>query len=203
MEPVALAPSQHPSPWPWGPPTCTHHTYGVLSLGGHNYQLENQRRKKLPSADEGSLRLGAWSSSCRGHVPANCASSPGKAGRACSEGTWPTPLAFLSTPLTVIHVDHLLPVVLALPVLLGGGDEGLVPPPAGHRCLLAALAVLHSPALLHHLRRAPSPEGCHHPRLCSLHQGRCPQVTHRPLLHLQGTLTPSGRVTLVTETLWK
>lgn len=62
-------------------------------------------------------------------------------------------------PLTVIHVEHLLPVVFALPVLLGGGDEGLVPPPAGDGRLPVALAVLHRAALLHCLQGNALNEG--------------------------------------------
>lgn len=148
---------------------------------GGSYQLENQRRKKLPSADEASLRPAARSSSSRGHVSAKRASSPGRAGRAPPVRPPPAPAASPEPRLTVIHVEHLLPVVLLLPVLLGGGDEGLLPPPARHRGLPAAPAVLHGAALLHRLPRARSAQRLPEmvsaglPRPCRRLQGHSPR----------------------------
>lgn len=100
-----------------------------------------------------------------------------------------TPCILPRTPLTVIHVDHILPVVLVLPIFLGGGDEGLVPPPARHCCLPAALAVLHSAALLYRLCRVPSPKR---------HPGHGDGVPRSPtaLLYLQGHSPHQG------ESLW-
>lgn len=174
------------SPGSRQPAPVTHVSCSIRT--GHSYQLENQRRRKLPSTDEGP-RLAAGSSSCCGHVPANCASSPARAERTPSAGLPFTLCALPRAPLTVIHVEHLLAVVLALPVLPGGADEGLLPSPPCHRGLPAALAVLHGAALLHPLRTAPSPERPPN------HGDGVPRPP-RALLHLQGHSPRQG------ESLW-